>query len=273
MKSRSKAIPAVFINAGINKKVFTFKGIIALVFASAFIFTACNRDWQYLKSTHFNIRARSDIAPDKVKKLDKVLEDNYTGVGQFLKTVPDSLIQVSIYSHQWQYDLATGDYDDVGSVDGTSDLHFILQAWDEKQIAQIAISELTHAFTLKLLINHAQKPIDIQKFRKKVATIPGWLLVGISAYEANEFIDPKTLPFMRVDSAITVRRLNSQKIMKVGYTMIEYFLQKYGHDKLIELVVNYGDTNKVLGITDDQFIKDWYVYAKTKYFKDDMPKG
>jgi len=268
MKSGLEKLPVVLIpyhTAGIYKKIFAIKRNIVALFIMAFIFSACNRDWQYLKSAHFNIRSRSDISPDKVKKLDKVLEDNYARVSQFLKTVPDSLIQVNIYSHQWQYDLATGNYNDVGSVEGTSNLHFILQAWDEKEIGNIAVREFTHAVTLKLLMDQEPKPFDLQKFRKKLATMPVWLTEGVGVYESNEFIDPKTVSFLKTDTAINLKELNSRQIHQVAYTLTEYIMQKYGHDKLVELLVNYGNIPKVLGVTNEQFTKDWYAFVKQKY--------
>jgi hypothetical protein len=248
-----------------EKLPVALKRNIAMLFLLAVALSACNRDWKYLKSTHFNIRARSDIDPKKVTMIDTVLESNYTKVSQFLKTKPDSPIQINIYSHQWQYDLATGNYNDVGSVEGTSDLHFILQAWDERQIGNIAVREFTHAVTLKLLIDQQPKPLDIPVFRKKLSRMPSWIIEGISMYEANEIADPKSATYIKGDTTINLRLLSSKKIHQVAYSLTEYILEKYGHDKLIDLVTSFGDTQKAFGITEEQFTKEWQAYFNKKY--------
>lgn len=244
---------------------------VIVLFILAAVLSACNRDWQFLKSTHFNIRARSDIDPKKVDKIDKNLEENYTKVSQFLKTKPDSPIQINIYSHQWQYDLATGNYNDVGSVQGTSDLHFILQAWDEKEIGNIAVREFTHAVTLKLLMDREPKPFDLQKFRKKLTAMPGWLTDGVGVYASKEFIDPKTVAFIKTDTVINLKKLNGREVHEVAYTLVEYIMEKYGHDKLIDLLINYGNVQQVLGVTDEQFTKDWLAFVKKKYLAEPAP--
>jgi hypothetical protein len=61
--------------------------------------------------------------------------------------------------------------------------------------------------------------------------------------------------------------LKGGKIYSCGYTIIEFILEKYGRDKLIELIKNYGDLRTTFGVTGDQFCKDWYEFVKEKYLK------
>jgi hypothetical protein len=94
---------------------------------------------------------------------------------------------------------------------------------------------------------------------------------AISVYEAGQFVEPKTLAFLSNGSYPNISELNNRskggKIYKVGYTIIEFLLQKYGQKKLIELIKNYGDLTKEIGVTEDQFCKDWYAFVQQKYLR------
>jgi hypothetical protein len=197
------------------------------------------------------------------------LEDNYNTVGNDLGTQPANPIEVNIYSSRIKYAMATGNWTASGNIEGISKLHFMQQAWDEKDIAKIAIHEFAHTVTLKLLIDHEHKPLDSKKFDEKFSKFPTWLWEGISVYEAHQFVDPQTLPFFQNDHFPALKELNDrsmgQKIYKVGYVLIEYILEKYGYEKFLELITNYGNIPAVLKINENEFMTNWYEFVKTRY--------
>lgn len=88
-------------------------------------------------------------------------------------------------------------------------------------------------------------------------------------YEANQFVDPKTLPYLAQDHYPNITELNNRlkggKIYETGYTIIEYVRFKYGRNGLIRLIENYGDLNKTFSVSEDQFCADWYAFVKHKY--------
>ena len=136
---------------------------------------------------------------------------------------------------------------------------------------KVAVHEFAHTVTLKLLLDNEAQPVNSKDFDKKFATFPTWLWEAISVYEANQFVDPKTLPYLYNGRYPDITELNSRlkggKIYSCGYTIIEYILAKYGQDNLITLVKNYGDLKRSFNVTDDEFCKNWYEFVKEKYLK------
>jgi hypothetical protein len=63
------------------------------------------------------------------------------------------------------------------------------------------------------------------------------------------------------------QRFKGGKIYACGYTIIEYILFKFGQNKLIKLIQNYGDLQGVFNVSDEQFCRDWYEFVKVKYLK------
>ncbi len=92
---------------------------------------------------------------------------------------------------------------------------------------------------------------------------------GVCVYEAQEFIDPKNIEDLRKGKYPSITELNTrykgQKSYKYGYTLIEFILNRYSREKLIELIENYGDLKKTLGITEEQFSQEWYLFVRKKY--------
>lgn len=222
-----------------------------------------------IKTPHFTFNFSASIDTSTLTTLTRSLEENYGKIGTDLKTNPASNLEVNLYAQRWRYVKATGNWRASGSIEGISKLHFVAEAWGEPDINKVAIHEFAHTVTLKLLIDHEPQPLDAKAFDRKFAGFPTWLWEAISVYEAGQFVEPGTLAFLSIDSYPTIAELNQPskggKIYKVGYTIIEYILSKHGQDKLIELIKNYGGLAKTLGITDEQFCKDWHAFVRKKY--------
>lgn len=237
----------------------------------AFMSFGCTHPVIIVKSTHFRFVFKGGMDSAKSEKLVSLLEGNYDRIGAFLETKPDSPIAVNIYDSRWQYAMATGNWTASGSIEGTGELHFMEQAWDETDIGKIAIHEFTHTVTLKLLIEQEAKPLDKEKFDTKFKLFPTWLWESISVYAAGQFVDPKTLPFMANAHFPRLEELNNrsqgQKIYKVGYVLIEYILQHYGDESLIALIKSYGNIPATLQVSQDTFMKDWDDFIKKKYLQ------
>ena len=251
------------------KGLNTFGRSILIALISVCLFPGCGRNKQQLNSKHFKFIFATSGDSSQIKHLSKILEDNYNRIGDDLGTQPADPIEVNIYSSRIKYAMTTGNWTASGNIEGISKLHFMQQAWDEKDIAKIAIHEFAHTVTLKLLIDHEPQPVDSKKFDEKFAKFPTWLWESLSVYEAHQFVDPETLPFLQNDHFPALKELNDrsmgQKIYKVGYVLIEYILEKYGHAKFLELITNYGNIPAVLKINENEFMAGWYAFVKTKY--------
>lgn len=180
-------------------------------------------------------------------------------------------VEIFVYTNRWQYIKATGNWGASGSIEGINKIHFMEQAWDETDPTKVCIHEFSHTVTLKMLLDNEKQPVNSEDFDNKFSTFPIWLWEAISVYEADEFINPKTLAYLKNGKEPSLEELNDRnkggKIYSCGYTIIEYILQKYGKEKLIALLKNYGDLQLSLGCSNEQFLGDWYQFVKNKYLK------
>ncbi|MCU7549365.1 hypothetical protein OCK74_09585 [Chitinophagaceae bacterium LB-8] len=224
-----------------------------------------------MKTQHFTFLFSSSIDSTKISELAKVLESNYSRIGNDFKTKPSDHIEVNIYAQRWRYIKATKNWGGSGNIEGISKLHFVEQAWGESDSRKVAVHEFAHTVTLKLLLDNEPLPFNSQRFDHQFATFPTWLWEAVSVYEAGQFVDPKTLPYLTNGKYPSISELNNRikggKIYDCGYTIAEFIKTKFGQDNFIRLIQNYGDLKGTLQLTEEQFCREWYGYIKDKYLK------
>ena len=224
-----------------------------------------------IETQHFTFLFSSSIDSTTIIKLANALENNYARIGNDLKTQPANNIETNIYAQRWRYIKAIGNWSASVNIEGISKLYFVEQAWGESNNKKVAVHEFSHAVTLKLLLDNEPQPVNSKNFDKKFSTFPTWLWEAISVYEAKQFVDPKTLPYLNNGQYPGISELNNRlkggKIYSCGYTIIEYILAKYGKDNFIKLIKNYGNLQNTFNVTDDQFCKEWYEFVKEKYLR------
>ncbi len=245
--------------------------ILAVLLTTFFIIISIPENRKEIRIGHFTFLFSSSIDTIKIAELSDALESNYLRIGKDLKVTPADNIETNIYAQRWRYIMATKIWGGSGNIEGISKLHFVEQAWGETDSKKVAVHEFAHTVTLKLLIDHESQPLNPKDFDKKFATFPTWLWEGISVYEAQQFVDPKTLPFLNNGQHPNIAELNNRlkggKIYSCGFTIIEYILLKYGQDDFIRLIENYGDLKKTFNVTEEQFSDEWYEFVMTKYLR------
>lgn len=250
------------------KKVLLLFTVLFLVLSILYFIPESRKQ---INTQHFHILFSSSVDTSQIRKLANALENNYLRIGTDLKTKPSDTIETNVYAQRWRYIKATGNWSASGNIEGISKLHFVEEAWGESDKAKVAVHEFAHTVTLKLLLDNEKQPINSKEFDKKFAAFPTWLWEAISVYEAGQFIDPKTLPYLSNGQYPGISELNNRlkggKIYSCGYTIIEYVLTTYGQEKLIALVKNYGNLKKTFNLTDDEFSNGWYRFVKEKYLK------
>ena len=91
-----------------------------------------------------------------------------------------------------------------------------------------------------------------------------WSWEALCDYEAG--IVNKSSVNYAVKKKPTLKFLNSSnQIYNVGFTIIEYLILTYGKDKLPQLIKSYGDVEKVLGVSEQEFESNWYKFVEEKY--------
>lgn len=245
--------------------------VVAIFAISAIIVFNIPESRKSIRSKHFTFFFSSSIDSVKVIELSDALESNYLRIGNDLKTKPSDNIEVNIYAQRWRYIKATGNWGGSGNIEGISKIHFVEQAWGEPDNKKVAVHEYAHTVTLKLLLDHEPQPSNSTEFDQRFSTFPTWLWEGISVYEAQQFVDPKTLDYLKNGQYPGISELNSRlkggKIYTCGFTIIEYIISKYGHERFIKLIENYGDLKTTFNVTEAQFCSEWYEFVKTKYLQ------
>ena len=100
---------------------------------------------------------------------------------------------------------------------------------------------------------------------------PRWLWEAVALYENKQFVDPNSLPYMVSGNYPTLNELNTdfnasnKYIYDVGYVLLEYIIQTWGMDSVIELIKSNGKISDKLGITTQEFESGWYKFVKEKY--------
>lgn len=243
--------------------------IFAILLLTIFIVISIPENKKSIKTEHFTFLFSSSIDSAKITELANTLENNYQRIGKDLETTPSENIEVNIYAQRWRYIKATKNWGGSGNIEGTARLHFVEQPWGETDIKKVAVHEFAHTVTLKLLLENEPEPLDSKNFDTKFSTFPTWLWEAIAVYEAQQFVDPKTLAYLSngqyPDIAELNHRLKGGKIYSCGFTVIEYILLKYGQADFIRLIDNYGDLKTTFNVTEEQFSREWYEFVKSKY--------
>ncbi len=260
------------VNNTVNmKKLKNLTLIAAILLLTGFAIISIPEKRKEIQTKHFTFLYSISIDKSIIMELSDALESNYHRIGNNLKTAPSDHIETNIYSQRWRYIKATKNWRGSGNIEGISKMHFVEQAWGETDSKKVAIHEFAHTVTLKLLLDHELKPFNPNEFDKKFSVFPTWLWEGISVYEAQQFVDPKTLPYFNNGQFPSISELNNTlkggKIYSCGFTIIEYIISKYGQDNFINLIMNYGDLKATFNITEEQFCKEWYEFVKTKYLQ------
>jgi len=231
---------------------------------------------QMLKSEHFII-SYNGIYKSEAEKVSKHLENNYAQIRENLKDVKHDLIKVFVYGSQYKFNVATGLKENVkGTSRGPNEFHFVWTNWFNSLFPddplKTALHEFTHCVQLNILIDKTKETIitqDRRTFEKEfdknfAAEYPRWLWESISIFEAGE-VNSLSVKYAKSKN-LTLEDLNhSNQIYNIGYTIVEYLTQKWGKDMLPKLIASFGNIEKTLNITTEEFEKGWIAFLEEKY--------
>ncbi|OIV42753.1 DUF6055 domain-containing protein [Flavobacterium johnsoniae] len=231
---------------------------------------------QTLESEHFII-SYDGIYKSEAEKLSEHLENNYAPIRENLKDVKHKLIKVFVYDSQYKFNTATGLKENTkGTSRGPNEFHFIWTNWFNSIFPddplKTALHEFTHCIQLNILINKAKETIITQdrltfekEFDKKFGTeYPRWLWESISIFEAKE-VNTLSVKYAKSKNLTLEELNNSNQIYNIGYTIIEYVTSKWGKDIVPQLISSFGDIEKTLKITPEEFEKGWIAFLEKKY--------
>lgn len=216
------------------------------------------------------------ILKSEAEDISKELEFNYERIRTDLQDPKHEKISVFIYPTQKKFNHVTGLVNSKANGTSRGPLAFYLkyETWYNsifpQEMEKVALHEFTHCVQLNILIQEAlsknENSDDFDKnFEKEFENkYPQWLWESICDYEAN-MVNNSSVNYGMKNKPTLIELNDSNQIYNVGYTIIEYFVTKYGKEKLPEFVKSYGNFEKVIGVSEKEFETGWYKFVEEKY--------
>ncbi|MDR3287855.1 MAG: cell wall-binding repeat-containing protein [Peptococcaceae bacterium] len=215
-----------------------------------------------LQSPHF-VFYSSDQDQSILQALAATLESNYTQIQADLHFRLEGLQRINIYPDQESYLAASGIYDwsaacsFIGAIQALSP-RVLRYSFDD--FAATLTHEATHNINARLNIITA-------------TTLPHWLDEGVACFESKTNSRPETISKYARKAAIpTFDQLENNYDVwpdlggyELSYTIIEYFIQTYGYDKLSAVLRNYNNFEEITGVSLAVFEANWRSAVKAKY--------
>jgi len=213
------------------------------------------------ESDHFRFYCiNKDI--EVLEDLTKKLEDNYERITNDLKTYPEEKTDIYIYSDVETFheslDMTNSPGWVVGKLMNNKEVHMVSPSnpGEYHDYDSILRSSL-HSFTRVVIMN--------------LNTItPAWLSAGVPAYESQDNISfPKDFKEEKIPELTQLESPSSmnQSIFGFGYTLVEFIVEKYGYDTLIDLIKKPDNYEDIFGFNKEEFEKQWRTYIIDKYIK------
>jgi hypothetical protein len=230
-----------------------------------------------LRTNHFVVTYQG-IRKEEARFIADNLEEDYDRIRTNLNDPDHDTIRVFIHAAQADFNKGTGLPNSTanGTSRGPNEFHLVWTNWINSIFPddplKTAIHEFTHCVQLNILIKEAQREsgtMDKAQFDKMfeekfINEYPQWFWEAVSDYEAG-IVNNISVKYGMTKN-LTLRDLsNSNQIYNVGYTIVEYIVEKWGRDKLPILISSYVDIKSVLGVSEADFEKGWVDFVEEKY--------
>jgi hypothetical protein len=220
-------------------------------------------------SLHFNLYS-SDTDRKVLDDIAKALEDNYGRITEHLRTHFTKSIKVYIYPDTKTFHNAIqmpNAPDWAVGAGGINELKMVSplnpgSVHSYASLMQAIIHELTHTAVLNA------------RGERGLAGLPKWLNEGYAFYEAYQMNDymRRTVKSRLLEKAPpTWIQLDTASIVEFGNMdgyafstmIIEFLVNKYGFEKLLNLIMTPENMDAIYGISKGDLEKQWIQYLKT----------
>ncbi len=233
---------------------------ILLFFLTIFISCSSSTDLDNeLEENHFSFILYDGFSSSNIMEISKELENNYKRILDDLQVqrMPKVIVKIwadyNNFLEAMKNDIGIRYEGATGYVFGMTELRI----YYTPQSAVAAVHEFAHLVTMQV--------------NSRIPNNPRWLWEAVALYENNEFVDPKSLPYMVSGDYPTLNELNTDYnmsnhyIYSVGYVLLEYVIETWGMDVVIGLIKNNGNISNLIGITTQEFELGWYQFVEEKY--------
>lgn len=196
-----------------------------------------------------------------IEDLSRMLEDQYTRITDNLNTTVDKKVSIYIYPDLSTFHAAINQPDApdwvVGTaVPGTTTIKMVNPAKAGNRpysdMLKVVVHEFTHIVTMSI--------------NPDVNNIPLWLSEGIAVFEADQSQGTdETLSQAKSSGKYpdlkSLERdpynFGTQGGYQFSYSIIEYMVDTYGYDKVMALIKSPSEFEKILGLSEEAFQKQW----------------
>jgi hypothetical protein len=256
--------------------VVSFIIIFALLFTQSISFQQADFDGAYLlkrqhRSRYFEFYSTDQDRPT-IQQLSSILETNIRLIRRNLRSESRESIVVEIYPDLTAFheaidypeapDWATG-YAGNGRIQIVSPLNPGPRHSFDTTL-RVALHEMTHVITARMATQR----------------IPTWLNEGIALYESQTAdnihatlardIEQDLIPSLtdldvELDARDSVSTFVERHGYEYAYTLVEFIVNQYGYDGLIELLKSPLDYRAAFELTEDEFYEGWVGFLHQAY--------
>ncbi len=101
---------------------------------------------------------------------------------------------------------------------------------------------------------------------------PRWMWEAVAIYESGEFTHPRDIDYLSQRNFPTLSELNGMlsseginKIYQTGYLLSEFIIETWGRNTYLELIQHSEHWTQHLGVTVEDFEKQWYEFITKRY--------
>lgn len=217
---------------------------------------------QQLESEHFKFYSKEQ---DKecLKDLSNALEDNYARVTNNLNASLDKKVSVYIYSDLSTFHKAIYQPDAPSWVVGialptSNTIKMVHPSNADGRPYSDFMKIIVHEFTHVVVSNISSEPEDI----------PIWLNEGVALFEAEQHEGVEETLSKASNKFPSLKDLETDSSTfgynggyQFSYSIAEYIVKIYGYDKLIALIKLPSEFEKILGLSEEDFQKEWITYC------------
>ncbi len=236
-------------------------------------------NWQYIQSEHFDVyytdggkyiaEFTAEIAEQAYKRLKK----------DFRYNLVDRITMLIYNSHndfeQTNVDLSPPEESVGGFTEFFKNRVVLPYEGDWEKFRHVIHHELTHAVMMQMMYGAGVQSIITGMARLRP---PLWLIEGLAEYESRGW-DTESDMYLR-DAALNgyvpnVDMLYGFMAYKGGQSVLNYLAEKYGNEKIGELLGKVKVTKSMekglkesIGMDTKELTKKWHMYLKREYWPD-----
>ncbi|KAF5042599.1 hypothetical protein DSECCO2_510960 [anaerobic digester metagenome] len=223
---------------------------------------------KYIVSDHFELYYNSKNELNKFYATNsiKILEEEYNRILEFLSVDSTNMpiVKINMYDEyeclrQSIISEAFFDPDDMdinfaGVMLSKDTFYYTLKHESGKSVdlETVLVHEFVH--TVAMALTNGKMQID-------------WLWEGTARYLTEDTDYSKVYYKELIEKGIPDRYLLKRNVKyryNYGYSMVEFIVETYGREKLVDLLMDYGDIEEVLNITESEFKEGWKVFVEGK---------